>query len=80
MRKNTILRAAFTAAVFVAASSAWIGTAAGQAKPEQGSQAPAPAPAAPQLPTVTTAALITGMATITKIDKTASTVTRPSAP
>jgi hypothetical protein len=76
MRKNRSIRAAITAAAVVGASSAWIGTAAGQAKPEQGKPPNQAAPApAPKTPVATTAALVMGTATIEKIDKDTRTLT-----
>jgi hypothetical protein len=77
MRKGTI-RAAVTAAVAIGVSSVWIGTAAGQAKPEPEktpSQTTQAGPATPEAPIASTATLVTSMATIEKIDKASGTVT-----
>jgi hypothetical protein len=77
MRKGSI-RAAVTAAVAIGVSSVWIGTAAGQTRPEP-QKTPTPTQAAPAAPPATplasAATLVTAMATVEKVDKAAGTVT-----
>ena len=87
MRKS--IKTAVAAAVLVSASSVWIGTASGQAKPEQQKEHPGaagraqgnPSPAGqaatanPQAPLASAATLVMSMATIEKVDKATGTVT-----